>query len=755
MKRNRFSLKVWICICLIFGFTSLAQAYTLTLEPTSDGSTTKTAFFKDTGESIYLNIVVDNASAIAGCAFTLTYPAYALTAPEITSDGLPVNTNEITSLFGFTFTQNSTTYQTNRQYATVDGSTGKIYFSGAAINTTTGGAKYTSGSMVLFTVKFTPIATAAVMGYTFTLTPTTLTNTQAGYSAGGEAVPVLVGAVAKTSANWNTLSAAYPVLLQTMSAATASFYLSFTMPSAYETLVQQIFIGYYQRPADPAGLLYWADQLYQTGGSLTAIIDAFANSDEAQALYGTINSSTIATVVNSIYRAFFNRDADTAGRDWYVAEFNKGTFTAGTIVLNVLYGAQNEDLQSINNKVTAAKMFTRTLDPELDGVDFQATYAGNADAIKGREFLTTVTDNASTIPTQSAVTAYIKTYIADTGDPIKSVTTTAAATSRSVKYTIALAPAASASLGLNRSTPYPRSQVVAAPNWTVAVTDAVRGVAAWRTILAANPSAEAAPAGMEYMLVKINAKSTYTDAAGHSISRSDFRLTGDRLISYPHAAVTPPEPSLGALLQAGGEAEGWVTFAVGIGEGNIILIFDELSNTSENDVRFIALDDGASISVDAAALAAVSPTRAGTEKTGPAALLQKMINDDWEMTVLEVVRGEAALQMVYHTDAANKALADGREYVAVRVHVKYINTEDVSMPTNYLLFRTIGSLEVLYEHPSVVDPAPALDAVLFPGGEAEGWVVTEVAKGETGITLVIDALNDYSGTGTRYASLVQ
>jgi hypothetical protein len=69
------------------------------------------------------------------------------------------------------------------------------------------------------------------------------------------------------------------------------------------------------------------------------------------------------------------------------------------------------------------------------------------------------------------------------------------------------------------------------------------------------------------------------------------------------------------------------------------------------------------------------------------------------------------------------------------------------------LFRTTDSLNVLYEHPAVIDPTPVLDAALFPGGEAEGWIVTQVAKGETGIMLVIDVLNDFSGAGKRFASL--
>lgn len=54
---------------------------------------------------------------------------------------------------------------------------------------------------------------------------------------------------------------------------------------ALET-VQQLYIAYYQRPADPQGLMYWAQKLEESGGDLNAIVHAFANSPEAKELYG-------------------------------------------------------------------------------------------------------------------------------------------------------------------------------------------------------------------------------------------------------------------------------------------------------------------------------------------------------------------------------------------------------------------------------------------------------------------------------------
>jgi hypothetical protein len=176
-------------------------------------------------------------------------------------------------------------------------------------------------------------------------------------------------------------------------------------PSDYFDTVQKVYIGYYQRPADPGGLLYWAGRLNGTGGNLNEIIEAYANSDESRALYGTINSDNIGTVVDSIYVALFNRRAETGGKTYYEGGFKSGQFTAATIMLNVLYGAQNQDLLSVANKVTASNLFTRTIAPELDARDLQYRYSGDADAQTARDFLSAVTSDPATVPAEDEIRA--------------------------------------------------------------------------------------------------------------------------------------------------------------------------------------------------------------------------------------------------------------------------------------------------------------------------------------------------------------
>ena len=186
---------------------------------------------------------------------------------------------------------------------------------------------------------------------------------------------------------------------------------------AYIDDVQEVYIGYYQRPADPAGLIYWAKRLDAAGGNLDEIIEAFANSAESQSLYGQIDGGNISTVVNAIYRSLFGRDAEIDGLAYYVNGFNSGRFTPATIMLNVLDGAQNADLQSVSHKVFGAELFTATIDPELDAVNLQAHYAGQGDATAARDFLSTYA-TSTRVPIQGETTAYIQGSIADPGDPI-------------------------------------------------------------------------------------------------------------------------------------------------------------------------------------------------------------------------------------------------------------------------------------------------------------------------------------------------
>jgi hypothetical protein len=149
--------------------------------------------------------------------------------------------------------------------------------------------------------------------------------------------------------------------------------------------VQKAYIAYYGRPADPAGLEYWAGRADAEG--MEAIIDAFGNSAEANDLFGGMST---ADMLNTLYNQIFGRDADPEGLAFYTAELDAGRMTPASIALNIIDGAQGGDATIVANKVAVANDFTNA----LDTVEEQAAY--NADsAATVRSMLATVGESTN------------------------------------------------------------------------------------------------------------------------------------------------------------------------------------------------------------------------------------------------------------------------------------------------------------------------------------------------------------------------
>jgi len=197
-----------------------ASAAVLSLQATSDGSTVKTEFLQ--GDDLILNVIVDDASGIAGCAFTIYYPTDVLEGPEADSQGLPVNAGDISSFFPFTYG----TTQTHR--AANDSGAGELRLAGAEIDTGDGGGKYGGVSLTLFSIRFRVLQDATFMDFEISLESTRLFNPAAGWGNdldgdgvfdpgdSDEALPLLVGAVDNGHADWGNPNAAFPVVLDTM-----------------------------------------------------------------------------------------------------------------------------------------------------------------------------------------------------------------------------------------------------------------------------------------------------------------------------------------------------------------------------------------------------------------------------------------------------------------------------------------------------------------------------------------------------------
>jgi hypothetical protein len=314
-------------------------------------------------------------------------------------------------------------------------------------------------------------------------------------------------------------------------------------------------------------------------------------------------------------------------------------------------------------------------------------------------------------------------------------------------------------VGQSRLNPYPRSTVVSVPGWEVQVVDFKRGEEAWKAIQAASQFNMAAPEGMEFLLVRLHVKSTASDGEEHRIHPCEFYVTGDSLIRHDCAmttvSISEPKPALYAGLFTGGEAEGWAGYLINQGEKSLVLIAAGEDTYDESTHRYIALDEGASLGVSPD-LAGIQPNDPGMERSNPASRSEKIITENWEISVLDVVRGEEAWAMVKNADDFNAPPAEGMEYITVKIHARNIGTVDKAVNIDTFAFRTTGSANVVYDNPLIVlGPRPRLFIALYPGGEYEGWIVMQVARGETGVTLIYrsSAETDISYPYQRYISL--
>jgi len=161
-------------------------------------------------------------------------------------------------------------------------------------------------------------------------------------------------------------------------------------------LVQQLYVAYFNRPADVDGLAYYTGVLAGVADADKATVVAqisadFANATEYKDTYANLNAKA---TINAIYHNLFGHEADIPGLNYWSALYAAGTVTLANVVTDVAAGAQGTDGTAYNNKVTAAGAFTAQI--ALSADQTLAYAAGSAAALSAAEsYLAGVTDNAS------------------------------------------------------------------------------------------------------------------------------------------------------------------------------------------------------------------------------------------------------------------------------------------------------------------------------------------------------------------------
>jgi len=125
--------------------------------------------------------------------------------------------------------------------------------------------------------------------------------------------------------------------------------------------VQELYIAFFDRPADFGGLNYWANALAQNGDNVQVISDSFATSPEAQNLYPS--STSVNEVISDMFENLFNRVVDPTGLQFWANAYNTYHMSYGQLAYDILQAgisANNSDTQTIDNRVQAANVFTNT-----------------------------------------------------------------------------------------------------------------------------------------------------------------------------------------------------------------------------------------------------------------------------------------------------------------------------------------------------------------------------------------------------------
>jgi hypothetical protein len=156
----------------------------------------------------------------------------------------------------------------------------------------------------------------------------------------------------------------------------------------YTQAVQQLYVAYFNRPADVAGLAYWEGVVAKANGDTSAVSAAFAASAEYKAAYANMDAYH---VVAQVYQNLFGHAPDLPGLNFWGQALLNGQMTVDNVVTQIAAGAQGTDMTAYNNKVAAATAFTAALDTPAEVL----AYNGDAANAAAKTFVSSVTDDAS------------------------------------------------------------------------------------------------------------------------------------------------------------------------------------------------------------------------------------------------------------------------------------------------------------------------------------------------------------------------
>jgi len=205
------------------------------------------------------------------------------------------------------------------------------------------------------------------------------------------------------------------------------------MANATSTQLQELYVAYFGRAADPLGLDYWVAK----GITTKAFAANMYAQPEFKSAYGSLSTES---QVNQIYKNLFDREADVAGLTYWTQQIKLGNLELADIAVDLIYAAQNnagssDDKAALTNRTNAAVAYTAKVkettasilafQPLDDGLTAGSTFSAGTNITEAKAYMSGIdkdtahtaagiaasvaTINSNGVPTETAV-AVAKTF---------------------------------------------------------------------------------------------------------------------------------------------------------------------------------------------------------------------------------------------------------------------------------------------------------------------------------------------------------
>jgi S-layer protein len=191
----------------------------------------------------------------------------------------------------------------------------------------------------------------------------------------------------------------------------------------YTAVAEQLYIAYFGRPADRAGLINMTAALAaaeaptnmndfaaasKTNATVKALLSSFGGSTESAALY----TGTDAQFIVAIYQNVLNRDPLLAGLDFWTNALSTGAMTRAEAAAQIMAAATKDggdatDAATVANKTTVATNFTSAIDTAAEVIG----YSGKVAAQTARDMLHTVDSTTDTTAFNATVATTLSAIV--------------------------------------------------------------------------------------------------------------------------------------------------------------------------------------------------------------------------------------------------------------------------------------------------------------------------------------------------------